>query len=356
MCVQLGMFPLVKLDTGKRKVLLNYGIAIENRDFDNLNKLELSWRQALKGHSLHENFNYAVKKYGVVDFEKFVSIPCGKCEDCLKAKARGWAFRILKEAEQFENNYFITLTYDDAHLPVRYVDKGVVNTLIKSEISDFNKKLKTYLNRKGLKSDFRFYGVGEYGSNTARAHYHVIYFNLDIPDLEFYKYNNGQTYFKSEFLNSIWSKGFVVVGALDIGSACYVARYCDKKLTRPDSEKVVLSSYGVQPEFSVMSRRPGIGSYYIDKVLNNINNGIYSLSSKGNVFSIPIYYSKKIKDLLDPKVLEDYESRNNLLIKNKINRDLLLSDILQTDNLQDYYLAEDLHRRSCKRVRDNIKL
>lgn len=354
MCVELGLYPLVKLDTGKRKVLLNYGVVIENRDFEHLNQLELEWRLAIHNKGIRENFNYAVKRYGITDFEKFVNVPCGKCEQCLKSKARGWAYRILKEAEQYENNYFITLTYDDEHLPVRYIKGNYVSTLIKNEISDFNKKLKTYLKRRGLNSDFRFYGIGEYGSNTFRSHYHVIYFNLDLPDdLEFYKYEKGNIYFKSEFLNSVWSKGFVVIGALDIGSACYVARYCDKKLERSDSEKTVFTDFDVQPEFSVMSRRPGIGSYMIDKIIDNIKNKVYSLSARGNDFSIPIYYSKKIKELLPDHVLKDYEAHSDMLIKNKINRDLLLSDILGTDrSLQSYYIEEDIFKKSCKRQRD----
>ena len=276
MCVQLGLYPLVELETGKRKVLLNYGVAIENRDFEALNKTELSWRLALKGRSLSENFNLAVKKYGITKFERFVNVPCGHCEQCLKSKARGWAFRILKEAEKYNNNFFITFTYDDEHLPVSYHNQVLCNTLVKDEISKFNKKLKTYLRRKGLNSDFRFYGVGEYGSNTLRPHYHVIYFNLDLPDLKFYNYSNGNLIFTSEFLNNLWSKGFVEVGAVDIGSACYVARYCDKKLDRPDAQKVVLSSYGIVPEFSVMSRRPGIASDYLDKVIENDIEGDFN--------------------------------------------------------------------------------
>lgn len=184
-----------------------------------------------------------------------------------------------------------------------------------------------------------------------------MYFNLDLDDLRFFKYDNGYPLFVSDFLNNIWSKGFVSVGCVDIGSACYIARYCDKKLSRPNSEKVVLSSFGVQPEFSVMSRRPGIASDYLDKIIDNVKNGIYLLSCKGQDFSIPIYYSKKVKELLaGTDYLKIYEDRNDLLIKNKINNDLLLSDILSSCDLQDYYFAEDIFRKSCKKVRDNIKL
>ena len=184
MCVQRGLYPLVELDDNKRKVLLDYGMVIENRDFSNLNIYSLEWNKAIKDRSVFYSFNRAAKKYGIKSFIKYVNIPCGHCEECNKSKSRSWAFRILKEAEKYNNNFFITFTYDDEFLPMVRVYDNYVNTLIYDEISKFNKKLKTYLKRKGLNSTFRFYGVGEYGSKTLRPHYHVIYFNLDIPDLE----------------------------------------------------------------------------------------------------------------------------------------------------------------------------
>lgn len=366
MCVSRQFYPLFKLWNGKKKVLLSQPKIIENRDFVSFDEEIKDWNFAINKNPLAKESSKLIIKNNpdFVECLKYINVPCGKCEECLKSRARGWAFRILKEAEQYENNYFITFTYDDEHLPVKPIFnmqtgefKTYASTLIKSEISDFNKKLKTYLKRKGFKSDFRFYGIGEYGDNTHRAHYHVIYFNLDLPnDLQFYKYDNGNIYFTSEFLNSIWNRGFVVVGALDIGSACYVARYCDKKQQRSDAEKFIISSYEIQPEFSVMSRRPGIGSYYLDKIEDNIKNGVYTLSCRGNDFSIPIYYSKKLKEIMDPNDLVYYEMRNNMLIKNNFNRDLLLSDILSTGSLQSYLLAEDAYKKSCKKVRDNIKL
>lgn len=185
------------------------------------------------------------------------------------------------------------------------------------------------------------------------GHYHVIYFNLDIPDLEFYQYKDGNIYFTSKFINDIWKKGNVIIGAVDVGSACYVARYCDKKQYRSKDEKQKILEFCC-PEFSVMSRRPGIGAYFLDHITDNIKNGVYSLFSNGNDFSIPIYYSKKIKDILkDTPYLKAYEDRNDLLIRSKFSKDLILSDILST-SLQDYYISEDIYRKSCKKVRDSL--
>lgn len=102
-----------------------------------------------------------------------------------------------------------------------------------------------------------------------------------------------------------------------------------------------------------MSRRPGIGAAALNIIIKNVENGIYTLSTNGNDFSIPIYYSKKIKDILDPNILQAMEDRNNKLIKIKFAKDLNASDILSTD-LQDFYLSEDSYKKSLKKSRDLI--
>ena len=352
MCVNLSKFPLVELEDGKKKVLFNYGIVIENRDFEPINDLVEDWKYAIYGEvpKKHPYFNKAVREYGIKKILKYVNVPCGHCEECLKSKARGWAFRILKEAEQFNECYFITLTYDDANL--HFSDCGIP-TLRKEDLSEFNKKLKTYLKRKKLDSSFRFYGIGEYGGQFLRPHLHVMYFGLPIYDLEFNYAKNGIAHFRSKFLESVWTAGIVDIEMIHIGNACYISRYCDKKLNRVQEEKDALLKSGIVPEFSNMSRRPGIGAAALDIIKSNIEHGIYSLSTNGNDFSIPIYYSKKIKDILDPNILKDMEDRNNLLVKIKFANDLTLSDILSTD-LQDYYLSEDIYKKSLKKSRDLI--
>lgn len=360
MCVVLTQYPLVELENGKRKVLFEYGKVIENRDFSSnwsFNREILDWNLAIKGSPLAlESTRMAVKKYGIKNILKYTGIPCGHCEECNKQRARGWAFRILKEAELYEENYFISFDYNDEHLP--YSEKGF-NTLVKDTISKFNKKLKTYLKRAAKPSNFRFYGIGEYGDRTYRPHYHVMYFNLHLDDLKFHYISNGNLFFTSEFLQNLWKDengeiGHVDIGLIGVGSACYIARYCDKKQDRTKQEKLIMSNM-LQPEFSVMSRRPGIGSYYLDKLKNDFENQVFTLYSNGNEFSIPIYYKKKLQDIVSPEALKCYEDRNKMLMKIKFSNDLLLSDILAT-SLQDYYIIQDKFKKSCKRIRDNIKL
>ena len=50
--------------------------------------------------------------------DDFVEIPCGHCIGCRLQKSRDWANRMMLEAQEHENNWFLTLTYNDKHLPV----------------------------------------------------------------------------------------------------------------------------------------------------------------------------------------------------------------------------------------------
>ena len=346
MCKSLWMYPLIKLKDDKQKLLFDYGVNVKNREeYDYLtNGIRKDFKYGNLVSCNIKSLNNIVHDPDYKEFVKMVNVPCGSCSECLKDRSRQWALRILKEAEQYEENYFITFTYNDDNLPI---DRN----LVQDEISRFNKKLKTYLNRENLRSDFRFYGVGEYGSNTARPHYHVIYFNLHVPDLEFYKVGeSGELYFTSKFLENVWSKGFVVVGTVDVGSASYVARYCDKKRMLSKQEKERLIEKGIVPEFSVMSRRPGIGANYLDVIENNIKNGVYTIPIKENNYSIPLYYSKKIKELLPDDVLVRYEQVKTLNQNIKIHNDLLESDIVEDLEVVRYNEDKDKLQKKKKRL------
>ena len=224
MCLRNVFYPLVKTKDDKKKVLFDCYVKIDKReDIEDLYNLVKEDRFARRGLSRFQYLNLLYKRNDVQELVKMVQIPCGSCRECLNDISRQWAFRIMYEASQYDNNYFITFTYNDDN-----VGDNRLDTLF---FQKFNKKLKMYLKRRGCKTDFRFYGVGEYGSLNARKHYHCIYFNLDIPDLKYHHIDrNHQLHFESRFLNDVYNQvGFIDIAGVDIGSACYVARYCDKK-------------------------------------------------------------------------------------------------------------------------------
>lgn len=309
MCDRLIKYPLITYNDDKRKVLFTYPVKFDNREeFNNIEIINNEIHKSKFGLSKYEYLNKLYKQEKFVSFE-LLQIPCGSCGSCLKQKSRNWAFRILQECKKFDNNYFITFTYSDENIPKD-------GNLIHDEISKFNKKLKTDLNRKNIKSDFRFYGVGEYGEHTLRPHYHVIYFNLNLPDLVFRNYDKqGNAIYESKFLENEWNKGIIYIGSVSVSSACYVARYCDKKQSLSFSQKEYLKSIGWVPEFSCMSRRPGIGSDSFDFIFNEFKNGCFHLFTDKNRFSIPKYYLDKIKSSDDVdilKMLDVYDKQNKV--------------------------------------------
>lgn len=203
-------------------------------------------------------------------------IDCGQCAECRLNKSREWANRCVIEAQQFPKDtcFFITLTYDDEHLPPGGCEFATVE---KDAISVFMKNLRRYWQYhfdfpKSGDPGIRFYGASEYGDKSGRPHYHVILFNIPylVDHLEYYKANfRGDVYYKCPLLDSIWKNGLVTVAEVNWETCAYVARYVMKKRTGFDT--TFYEENGICPEYSVMSRNPGIGrnGYDEDKILNS---------------------------------------------------------------------------------------
>ncbi len=156
----------------------------------------------------------------------------------------------MHEADQHENNCFITLTYDDDHLPTG-------GTLDKNAFPKFMKRL-----RKATNEPIRYYHAGEYGDQFGRPHYHACLFGYDFPDKEHYSVRKNFPVYRSNLLARIWPQGQAEIGSLTFESAAYVARYIMKKVTGPPAD----THYnGRQPEYTTMSRKPGIGKPWYDK-------------------------------------------------------------------------------------------
>lgn len=190
---------------------------------------------------------------------RYITIPCGRCIGCRIAKSKEWAVRIMCETiTSSKPSYFVTLTYDDEHLPSDL-------NLHKSDLQDFIKAVRNYWSYKYDASSIRYFGCGEYGSLNGRCHFHVILFNIDIPDLVPFKTSKGNTLFKSETILSLWDKGFADIGRVEPESAAYVARYTLKKQSSDFYDRE-----DIEPPFILMSTRPGIGFDYYQQNKDSI--------------------------------------------------------------------------------------
>lgn len=198
--------------------------------------------------------------------DREVKVACGQCIGCRLERSRQWAVRCVHEASLYENNCFITLTYDNVHLP-----EG--NGLVYRDFELFMKRL-----RKRCGDGIRFYMCGEYGDLFGRPHYHACIFNYDFQDRVLFRRNdNGDSLFNSERLEDLWRLGMCTVGNVTFESAAYVARYVTKKMTTPVGvhPKYISSDasgrvFTKRPEFTVMSRKPGIGRPWLDKFQTDV--------------------------------------------------------------------------------------
>lgn len=177
-------------------------------------------------------------------------VPCGKCNGCLIERSQLWALRCWHEAQLFEVNSFVTLTYKEP--PKRGLD--VEECLL------FVRRVRERLN-----SGVRYFVGGEYGSRDGRPHYHCLLFGIDFPDrTEWKRCESGETLYRSKCLESLWSHGFSSVGSLSYASAAYVARYCMKKSGAGDRVD------GRSPEFQRMSLRPGLGFQWLRRFVSDV--------------------------------------------------------------------------------------
>lgn len=61
-----------------------------------------------------------------------LKLPCGACVGCRLERARQWAMRCMDEASLHKENSFITLTFNDANLPMnRSLDVGIFQKFMK---------------------------------------------------------------------------------------------------------------------------------------------------------------------------------------------------------------------------------
>lgn len=207
------------------------------------------------------------------------SYPCGKCPKCLKERAKQWAFRIHQEMKHSKSAYFITLTYNDDNLPCSF---NGYPSLVKKHAQAFTKALKK---RTGY-GKLKYYICGEYGSLTARPHYHLILLNSTTSEIQ-------------SQIEKCWPYGHFRIDPCNLATIHYVTGYLNKPLIIQQSE---LDDR--QKEFSSMSK--GLGANYLTPQMVNYHKKgqIGFITTKGGAIQkLPRYYSEKIFTKLERQAI-----------------------------------------------------
>lgn len=219
-------------------------------------------------------------------------VPCGRCTACKIAHSREWSLRLIHELDYHDEAQFVTLTYDDEHLPGD-------GSLSKRTLQLFFKRYRKYLCDKKIK----YFASGEYGEKNGRPHYHAII--LGAMDRNF-RYDPKLKQNVSSVLGEIWQQGHVTVGSVTYDSCRYVCDYTFKKYT----EKWNIEKYGTkQPPFQLQSQ--GIGESYInDNALQVLKN--QNITYKGVNCGIPLYYKRKLVMSADDRLNDALSHKDDL--------------------------------------------
>lgn len=215
--------------------------------------------------------NYSITLERNTDYER--KVPCGKCMRCKATNSASWLFRLQQEINHNTYPWYVTLTYNDNHLPKIWTNEGnEVMTLDYEDIKKYFKRLRK--NTKLL--NIRYFCVGEYGTKRGRPHYHAIIFNVPNPN--------------DIVLN--WEKrGFVYIEPFNpmLGGGAYLTKYLCKDVSTYTKKEII------KPKLLVSK---GFGKQYITDAtlkwhLDNPYQNSYVVAN-GKQVPMPRYLKDKI--------------------------------------------------------------
>lgn len=246
--------------------------------------------------------------------KEIINIPCGQCIGCRLDYSKEWANRCMKEAEMYEYNYSITLTYDDENLPksTRIIDtetgEAIPNynvTLKPEDVTLFMKRLRKRWDKHHKHQGIRLFYCGEYGEENGRPHYHLILFNMPIYDLKYLRRSqSGKNLWFSNEIDKLWDKGLTSVGECNWETVAYAARYVTKKIKGPGAKEEYFNRAQV-PEFVRMSRMPGIGREWYEQHKTEMyeTDEMFVYRKDGVLTLKPSKYYDKLYDLEQPELI-----------------------------------------------------
>ena len=135
--------------------------------------------------------------------EDSLTLPCGHCRACRIARSREWYVRLYHELLYHEDAVFVTLTYDEEHLPNN-------QSINKNAIQLWMKRLRKEIAPRRIK----YYAIGEYGEQTKRPHYHAIIYNISKREHKM----NGTIHAVTGPIVNTWKEGGIGIGTAETNS------------------------------------------------------------------------------------------------------------------------------------------
>lgn len=204
-----------------------------------------------------------------------IELPCGQCIGCRLRRAREWQARCLHEAKSWDRSSFLTLTFDDAHLPAD-------GSLTHRPFELFMKRLRRLHNPR-----VKYFMCGEYGTQTQRPHFHCVLFGEDFRPWKWAgRSGSGEDFYTNVRLSELWKNGRSTVQPACGETIGYCTRYIVDKITGEDAE----AHYGGRkPEYCAVSQ--GIGKAFYAKYGGKISEQDFMVVD-GQKIAPARYYDK----------------------------------------------------------------
>ena len=226
----------------------------------------------------------------------FIEAPCGECGECKQQRMNDFFVRTYQEyASTIAKGgyvFFDTFTYDEENVP-KYMD------LLCFDYEDYkqfikNLRSKIYNRFKSYKF-LKVFFVCEYGSETARSHYHCLFFVQD-KRLDFQLLD--------ELINSTWTKGFT-------------------QTNNPHDSHGQPNKYYKHPELCLVTKNDAIN--YVSKYVCKDFDFLVVLNKQKSAPKFKSWLQEQIyRDYIHSQLLNtEIDERIDILIENIINAPIL---------------------------------
>lgn len=213
---------------------------------------------------------------------QYIKVDCRHCVNCMIKRQSQIEFLARKELlEVYKSGRsasFVTLTYDDNHLPVN--SEGFF-TLNRKDVQNWLKNMRRQMDYYKEKIPFKVLYCGEYGDgshsttksgiSTHRPHYHLVFLGLSTSQVR-------------KYTRKLWKNGICDIGELSFGGIRYLCKYMSKAL--PDKDvKTFRELVNVQNPFFYHS--VGLGKKWIDEHLDKIVEDDFTFVLNGKRMLFP---------------------------------------------------------------------